>query len=233
MDKEEITDPAAKEVITKLETQVENLNKGIATTRDESKAAIEAAKTATLALENYVKENPTKKPDANETKLSAEEEKKFEAWAKANGVVTQTDLDAERMRIANDSNKSFQSQAVSEFLETHPEYDSDEEWEKVQAEFNLYKTPGDLAGYRKLLDKIHKEMNPGSKTTDTEDAKAAVRADIAKREALKRGGGGNQGGNGENDAEIDKMQSRYPNLTREQIVTRLSEVRNLFPPEKK
>lgn len=232
METQEITDPAAKEVIAKLETQIENLNKGIAVTRDESKAAIEAAKAATTALETYKKDS-TKDKGTDEVKLTPEEEKKFETWARANGVATQADLEAERNRIANASVQSFQTQAVTDFLETHPEYDTDEEWAKVQAEFNLYKTPTDLAGFKKLLDKVYKDLNPGAKSGNDENGRAAARAEIAKREALKRGGGGQGAGSDTTDAEIDKMQARYPNLSREQIQNRLSEVRGLFPEKKK
>jgi len=218
---------AAAETIAKLESQIENLNKGIAATRDESKVAVAAAQAATKALEDFSK-NSTVEKKAEDVTLSTAEEKKFDAWARANGVVTQTDLDAERVRIANDSAKGFQAQAVMEFLETHPEYDSDEEWAKVQTEFDLYKTPSDLIGYKKLLDKVHKELSPDSKANpNNEDGRAAARAEIAKREALKRGGGGQSNAGGDNEAEIEKLQAKYPNLSREQITTRLSEVRAL------
>lgn len=215
------------ETIKKLEDQVENLNKGIAASRDEAKKAIEAAKAATEALDQYKQDR--KNGDEPEVELSADEEKKFEAWAKANGVVTQAELAAEREKRASESAKDIASTAVSEFLEKHPEFDNDEAWAKVQEEFNLYKTPTDLAGYRKLLERVRKDLSGDDKET----ARARARAEISKRENLSKGGGG-QGGTagGSQEAEIDKLQDKYPNLSREQIEARLSEISSLYPKEK-
>jgi hypothetical protein len=219
------------ETIKKLNEQIENLNKGIATSRDEAKTATEAAKAATEALEQFKKEaDEGKKP---EVELSPEDEKKFEAWAKANGVVTQAELQAERQKMAGDSAKNIQNQAVSDFLEKHPEYDDDEQWQKVQEEFNLYKTPADLAGYKKLLERVHKNLTGGD--DKKERARAEARAEISRRDALKRGGGSQAAASGAADTEaaIDKMQERYPNLSRSQIESRLGEIKSLYPDKDK
>lgn len=228
---EEIAAEAAAkdETIKKLEEQVENLNKGIAATRDDAKTAIEAAKAANDALEVFKKETAKNVP---EVQLSAEEQKKFEAWAKANGVVTQAELAAERNARAGEAVKEVSATAINDFLEKHPEYDDDDQWAKVQAEFNLYKTPTDLASYKKLLERIHLDLNPEDAK---ERAKAQARAELKKQEILKKGGGsqGKTSVDAELEAEIDKMQSKYPNLSREQIEARLSEVKNMYAGKKK
>jgi len=216
---------AKDETIKKLEEQIENLNKGIASTRDEARVAIEAAKAANDALEVFKKESA--KNGGDEIKLSDEEQKKFEAWAKANGVVTQAELAAERNARFTESIKETANTAISEFLEKYPEYDDDEQWAKVQTEFNLYKTPTDLAGYKKLLEKIHSDLNPEAKK---EQAQAKARAELRKQEILKKGGGSQAASapDAEFEAEVDKMQAKYPNLSREQIEARLSEVRGIL-----
>jgi len=236
MTPEEIAAAAAKTeadaaVITKLEEQIDNLNKGIATTRGEAKTAIEAAKAATDALTSFKNES-AKKNDSDEPDLTDEEQKKFDKWAKANKIVTQTELESERNARAGESAKETANTAVSEFLAKHPEYDEDDEWEKVQAEFNLYKTPTNLPGYRKLLERVHADLNPDAKT---DRAKAQVRAEINKKNTLAKGGGsqGNTSTDAEFEADVDKMQTKYPNLSREQIEARLTEVRELYSEKKK
>jgi hypothetical protein len=221
---------AEGKTIEKLEEQIENLNKGIATTRNEAKTAIEAAKSATDALETFKKEN-VKKEEPDET-LSPEDQKKFEAWAKQKGIVTQAELQAERNKLAGESAKDVATTAVSEFLEKYPEYDDDEQWQKVQAEFNLYKTPSDIVGYRKLLERVRGDLNPEAKA---EKAKAQARAEINKKAALAKGGGsqGATSPNAEFEAEVDKMQAKYPSLSRGQIEARLSELEALHPKDKK
>jgi hypothetical protein len=217
------------ETISKLEEQVANLNKGIAATRDEAKTAIEAAKSATDALDVFKRENAkSKEPDEA---LSSEDQKKFEAWAKSKGIVTQEELQAERDKLAGDNAKGVANQAVSEFLEKYPEYDEDDEWQKVQAEFNLYKTPTDLAGYRRLLERVRGDLNPAAKA---DKAKAQARAEINKKAALAKGGGsqGASSTDAEFEAEVDKMQSKYPSLSRGQIEARLSETRALYADKK-
>lgn len=219
------TPPAADETIIKLQEQIANLNKGIATYRDEAKTAIEAARAATQALETFKEKADAGK--SSDVKLTKEEEEKFQAWAKAQGVVTKAELDAERIRIQADSVKNYQQTAVTEFLEKYPEFDDDDMWEKVQAEFNLYKTPVDLAGYKKLLDKIRMDLTGDSKK---DRARAEVRAELAKKNALSLGGRGGNGGNdaAAREADIDAMQKRYPNLSRDQIEARLDEVKGLY-----
>lgn len=224
--------PGSDQTIEQLQKQIENLNKGIASSRQEAKEAIEAAKAANAALNEYKTEREKgNKPDVE---LSPEDEKKFEAWAKANGVVTQKELEAERNRMAGESQKNIADQAVSEFLKEYPEFDNDDKWAEVQAEFNLYRTPTDLQGYRKLLERVRKSIAGESSKTD-DDAKAKAKADLKRQEALKRGGA-SQGAASEaagNDADIENLMQKYPNLSREQIQARLAEIRSLYPDKKK
>lgn len=212
------------EAIKKLTEQVENLNKGISTYRDEAKNALEVAKAATekLALIEKAKEDKETKDSLAE--LSEEDQKKFEAWAKSKGVVTQSELDTERARIASESSKNVASTAVSDFLEKHPEYDDDVEWAKIQAEFAQYKTPTDIQGYKKLLDKIHKELSGEPQNR----AKAQVKAELAVKERLTLGGRGGGKGNESHDSRVDELQAKYPNLSRDQIEARLSEIDSIY-----
>lgn len=215
------TDPR-DEAIAKLTEQVGNLTKGIAGYRDEAQAATAAAKEAKEAAEAA-----TKKATVPDVPLDPKKEAELQAWAEKQGFVSKEELAAERVRIAADASKHVQQTAVSEFLEKHPEYDDDEKWNALDEEFKLYKTPADINGYRKLLEKIHKDLGGGG--SDTDRARAEAKAELAKRSRLNLGGRGGGGSDIGNDADVDKLMAKYPNLSRDQIVARLAEVDALYP----
>lgn len=219
-------EPSDKDaIIESLKSQIENLNKGIATYRDEAKTALEAAKAANEQVAGLMKEFKENNDKDKDEPLSPEDQKKFEAWAKSKGVVTQEELATYKQNIASQSAKDVADTAVSQFLEAHPEYDDDIAWAKVQEEFVLYKTPVDLAGYKKLLEKIHKQLSGG----DEDKTRAKVKAELKNKEHLSLGGRGKAGaGNEDTEARIDKLQERYPNLSRAQIEARLSEIDSIY-----
>jgi Mn-dependent DtxR family transcriptional regulator len=136
------------EVIAKLNEQIENLNKGIATTRDEAKTAkAEAAKateTATQALTKLAEIEKIKDKKDDGVVLTPEEEKKLAAYAQKHGLVSKADLDAQRYQANAEAIKGYENQAVAEFLEKHPEYDDDDKWKEVMTEFGLYRQPTTL-----------------------------------------------------------------------------------------
>jgi hypothetical protein len=214
--------PTPEEAIAKLSEQIENLNKGIGVYRNEAQAALEAARVANEKLAEYEKKGKDKKDD--DVELTPEQQKQFDDWAKKNGIVTKEELDAEKYKIAQDSVKNIANTAVDDFLEKHPEYDDDEKWAEVQEQFNLYKTPSDLAGYKKLLEKIHKELSGEDEST----AKAKVRAEIAKNDRLKLGGKGGSKGGDTFESRVDSLQEKYPNLSRSQIEARIAEIDSLY-----
>lgn len=209
------------EEFNKLKEQMDNLNKGIATYRDEAKAANDSAKEIATKYEDLEKKFKEKENIDDDENLTPEERKKFDAFARKSGFVTEKDLKSQEAKSQQENAKAMENQAVSEFLEKHPEYDDDEKWKEVMQEFNLYKTPANITGYRALLERVHKGLNPKARDT----AKAEARADIINRSRLSLGGG-SQGGAGEGgkDSDIDKLQARYPNLSRDQIETRLAEI---------
>jgi len=213
------------EAIQKLTEQVGNLTKGIATYRDESQQTKEALKVATEELEALKK----RKADADDdTDLSDEDQKKFDAWAAKQGFLTKDEMESEKSKIASESAKNVASIAVNDFLEKHPEYDDDDKWAKIREQFELYKTPVDLAGYKKLLNRIHKDLS-GEK-----DSKAVskAKAEIINNSRLSLGNGRGGASAGDEEATVDAYQKRYPNLSREQIEARLGEIKNLYPDKK-
>jgi len=228
-----MTENPGGEVITveKLQEQIANLNKGIATYRGESQAskaevAAAIAKVAELeAVINAAKE--TDDDDKNkEVNLNPKDQEKLDAWAKSQGFVTKAEMEAQKAEIYNASMKTVETQAVEEFLKTYPVYDKDEEWAKVMEQFALYKTPTSLAGYQKLLNKIHKELNPG------DDGSARTRAEIETRKRLGLGGGSQKTGTEEGVETIESLQEKYPRLNRAQIESRLAELKALYPDKK-
>lgn len=215
------------ETIAKLHEQVDNLNKGIAATRDEAKAAKEAAaeatKTATLATQKLAEFEKLNQKKDDGVSLTAEEEKKLEAYAKKHGLVGKADLEAERARVQGDQIKAYETQAVDEFLAKHPEYDADEKWKEVMTEFSLYRQPTTKTAYSALLERIHKDLSGVAE----KDAAAKARADIINRNKLGLGGKSQSGSEDEAEAELDLLTKKYPNLTRDQIIERLVELKKL------
>ncbi len=214
--------------IESLGEQIENLNKGIAKYRDdasksakevaEAKADAKAAREEAAAVKKAIDEAKDD-PEDKELKLSPTDQKKLEAWAKAQGFTTKDEFEKEKQRVYGESLKSLETQAVNEFLEKYPELNSDEEWKKIGDQFALYKQPTTLAGYRQVLTKIYKEIH------GSEDTAAKARAQIENRKRLALGGG-NQKADAD-EAQLDEYAERYPNLSRDQISARVKEINEL------
>lgn len=211
--------------VEKLTEQIENLNKGIAKYRDDAKTYGEVSETAKKeAAEAKAEVERLKKiieeaSDLDEKpvpKLNDEDQKRLEAWAKAQGFVTKKEMDEEKARMFNESIRSVENTAISEFLESHPEYDDKEMWDKVTKEFAQYRQPTSITGYRQVLSKIHKELKGST------DAAARARVDAENRKRLGLGGGPT--GGTEQDTTLEDLMERYPNLSREQIESRLEEI---------
>ena len=215
------------ETLVKLQEQVDNLNKGQATYRDEIKTYKTTIDSLTTELDT-LKTSITESKDTDideDIVLNPEDEKKLETWAKKQGFVSKDELVAERQRMNLDTIKGFETQAVSEFIEKHPEYDTDENWQKVLAEFQLYRQPTSIDGYRKLLNRIHEDFSKGTNRA-REEGRSQVKVEELQKGRLSLGGGSQ--GSGQEDQEIEKLQKRYPNLSRDQIQERLSEIGSLY-----
>lgn len=221
---EEKKDEAKAPSIEELQKQIENLNKGIATYRGEAKTALERAEQAEATAKS-LQEALGKNKDADDEELpelSPQDAKRLEAWAKKQGFATKDEILQERQRIQGETLKNIEAQAIDEFVKQHPEYEEDENWNKLKAEFSQFKTPSDIVGFRKILSKIHKDLNPGD-----DDGKARARAEIETKKRLGLGGGSQKTGDEEMTAE--KLQEKYPRLSKDQIQDRLKEIKNLYP----
>ena len=225
---EPIKDGGGEPTVEELQKQIENLNKGIAGYRDDSQKSKTAVESIKTELEKVKLELDTAKKLAEENSkkgeekivLNPEDQKKLEQWAKEQGFVTKTEMEVQKTTIFNENLKAIENQAVSEFLEKHPEYDKDEEWAKVKAQFDQYKTPISLSGYRNLLNKIYKELNPH------DDGEAKARADIEKKKRLGLGGGSQHVS--DDEVTIEDLQKKYPRLSKSQIEDRLEEIKALY-----
>lgn len=217
--------------IESLQKQIENLNKGIATYRDEAKRAVldatEAKKEAQLAKEALIaatKAKETKDGDELEP-LNPQDQKRLEAWAKNQGFATKEEIIAERQRIQGETLKTIEATAVDEFIKTYPQYEKEEEWEKLKTEFSQYKPPTTIAEYRRILNKIHKELYP------SDDGAAKARAEIEIRRRLGLGGGSQRNAS-DGEMTVESLSEKYPKLSKQQIESRLAEINNLYPAKK-
>lgn len=212
--------------IEDLQKQIENLNKGIATYRDDAKKAIERAEKAEAEAKAVAEAVKAKKDDDGEdlVPLSPDDQKRLEAWAKLQGFATKEEILEERQRIQAETLRTIESQAIDEFLAQHSEYNDDAKWDELKKEFAQYKQPTTLAEYRRILNKAHKELNP------SDDGAARARAEIETRRRLGLGGGSQRSDDGEMTAE--KLAERYPRLSKEQIESRLKEIKSIYSDKK-
>lgn len=224
--------------IEELSLQIENLNKGIAGYRDEARSAKEEARIAKEEAakakqdaESLKKQIEKKSIDdtGEEFKLSEKDQKRLKAWADQQGLVTKEELEAEKQKIHTESLKAVEQTAIADFLEKHPEYSDEKKWDSLKAEFSLYKTPTTPDAFKKLLNKIHKDLNPGKAE---EDAKAKAAAEIIARRSLTLGGRYQPRADGETPT-VEILQAKYPNLPKEVIETRLTEIKKLAERRKK
>lgn len=215
-----------------LQKQIENLNKGIAGYRDEAKLAkdeaFNAKKEATDA--KLKAEEALKKTDKDEpVELNTDDQKKLEAWAKAQGFVTKQEMEEQKNQLFGETLKNIEGQALEEFLGSYPQFKDEEEFKKVKDQFALYKQPTTLSGYRTVLGKVVKDLGIGK---DDEAAKA--RAEMQARTRLALGGGSSKDDGGTDDeTQIGEYMKKYPKLSREQIVDRLAEINELAASRKK
>lgn len=213
--------------LVKLQTQIENLNKAIASTRGEAAAATKVAEDFKVKYETLQKSlEESKKSDTDE--LDEKELKKLEAFAKKSGLVTKDELEAQRAAEMQLSVKQAEDQAINEFLEANPEFNEDENWNKVKEEFKLYKQPTSISGYRQLLSKIRKDIKGVS---TKEEGGNEVRAQLVKRDRLSLGGGSQK--QGANEVTVEDLQKRYPNLSQAEIKARLDDINSLYSEKKK
>lgn len=216
-----------------LVKQVENLNKAVAGYRDEARSATEKAKTVETTFEAYKKEvEPKLKVIAGEpkedTSLSDEDQKRLEKWASDKGFVRKEEFETEKAKLQLESIQTAQNTAVNEFLAKYPKYDDKTEWDKVLSEFQQYKVPSNVEGFRKLLTKIHKDLNGG---VVEDDAVAKAKAQDIQRSRLGLGRGAT--GYDPSTETVESLQTRYPRLSKEQIEARLADLKSIYPEKKK
>lgn len=214
-----------------LQEQIGNLNKGIATYRDDAQKATTAASEAKAEAAAAKKEAADAKAEAEalkqgkgddkEIKLNAEDEKRLEAWAKSKGFVSKAEMEAQSVTLFQESVKGAENTAVAEFLEKHPEYSDKEKWDAVKKEFEQYKQPTSLTGYRTLLNKIHRELSAD------DDRAAEIKAKEEQKKRLGLGGRGSSSDNQEGEMTMEKLREKYPRLSEDQITSRLAEINDL------
>ena len=221
--------PISKEAFEKLSSQVENLNKGIASERSANKQWESKYNDLKKEVDGLKISKSFPSDDDDEILLNPDDEKRLKAWAQKQGFVSKTEFEAEKQKMQLDTIKTFENQAVTEFLEKHPEYDDDENWNKVLSQFQLYRQPTSLDSYRKLLNKIHKELTgEEDKSKSRDEGRTKEKIENIKKSRLSLGGG-NQRSDEDNSADLETLQKRYPNLSKDQISQRLTDIRSLYP----
>lgn len=216
-----MTDPnkgenAEADKVAALSSQIENLNKGIANYRKEI---------------DELKKNPATDTE-DELELTAKDKKRLETWAKENGLVTKEEVEEDRRKSNQEKLKTIETDAITGFLKKYPQYDKDEEWKKVLAEFSLYKQPTTISGYKQLLERIHKDVGDVKTEGDT---KTKVKVEDQKRNLLSVSTGtGASPASEETDTDtLEKLKAKYPNLSEDQIKSRLNEIKTLYPKKDK
>ena len=205
--------------ITELEEKQSNLNQGIAKYRDEAQSANKRAEDLEIKLaELEARFDSTSQKE--KIKIDEEDEAMLETWAREKGFVSKKDLESLKSEQLISTQKQVENQAVAEFLKQYPQYNTDENWEKVQKEFQeSFKPQPTVQGYLKVLEKIDKILSLPDAEKRGGDK---VRAQLSTKGRLSLGGGVQM--TPERETTIEDLQKRYPNLTKEQISARLAEI---------
>lgn len=206
--------------VSKLEEQVDNLTKGIASYRDDTKNL----KTQLSEALGTIEELKKGKEEESSPELSPEDEEKFEAIAKKKGFVRQEDLEKKEQQQHAEQLQQVEVDAINDFIEKYPQYNTDEEWEKVKAEFSLYKTPQNRKQFDEILNRIHRDLSSGNERSQ---GRAEGRAESYNTDHLSVGGGSQQGGSSEGGEDLDALREKYPNLSDDQIRETLRELNTL------
>ena len=214
-----------QEELSKLKEQIEGLNKGISSYRSDLKGIKAENQTLKEELEVLKAVSNDDDEDDDELDLHPDDQKKLEIWKRKAGLLTKGELEEQKRLEQIQSQKSVESQAVSEFLEKNPEFDTDENWPVVMKEFSLYRTPSTLSGYKELLNKIKKDL-VGSPEKAREEGKAQAMAELKTKSRLSLGGGNK--GSPEQEEQIAKLQEKYPHLTRDAIERRVAEIDSIY-----
>lgn len=202
----------------------ENLNQGIAKYRDEAQKSSQQVKDLE---ERLGKLESSSEVEGEEVKLAPQDEAKLEAWLKNKGLVTKAEFEQIKGQQNQVAQQELHNQAVTEFLEKHSEYNTDENWKEIQAQFGLYRTPTTLQNYRKVLEKIHKDLSiPNAEKRGGDKA----RAEMTTKGRLSLGGGSQKSST--QDEEIENLTKKYPHLSKEQIEDNLKDVDALYPDKK-
>lgn len=222
--------------LEELSSKISDLNQGIAKYRDTAQTATTVAEQARAEAATARAEAAAAKAEAEalrqekggkkteddkEVKLNPEDQKRLESWAKAQGFVTKAEMEAQRISVYQESAQNTESQAVAEFINRHPEYTNSDKWDLVKKEFEQYKQPTSITGYRTLLNKIHKDIS------SSEDRAAELRARDEQKQRLGLGGRGGKDESSEDSMTMERLRDKYPSLSEEQITSRLAEINDL------
>lgn len=215
------------EAIAKLEQQVQQLNQGIASERTARKTAEQNVTKLSKDLDDF-KSKVEFSSEEGTIELSKEDEKKLKSWAAQQGFVTIEQQQAERQRLQAQNLATIQKETVDEFLSDHPDLNSDEKWPLVQAEFQKFKTPMTKKATREILDGVAEKMgSQGVRKSSETDEVARAKAKMINNGRLTLGGG-QQSTSSDGEQTVEDLQRKYPNLSRDQIESRLSEIKGLY-----
>ena len=128
-------------------------------------------------------------PDDDLSDYDAEEIERLDKFLKVKGYVKKGDIQATQQ-------EDIEGEALSTFMDTHPEYDDDDLWAKFREESRFYARPTEMKPsesrkwYKTLFSKIHNSISgdSSSKTSQKEISK--------KKDTIKRAGVGADKGGG-------------------------------------
>lgn len=218
-EEKEVSIDSYKAKFEELEQKQANLNQGIAKYRDDAQNANKRAED----LESKVTELESRFNNTSTEKIDSDDAAMLESWARNKGFVTKEEISKLKQEQVVTNQKQVEEQAVNSFLKKYPQYNTNDNWEKIQKEFKeSFRPQQTIQGYSKILEKIHQLLS-------ISDAEARggnkVRAQLTNNSRLSLGGGNQSTPNEETT--IDDLQKKYPSLSKEQISTRLNEIKSL------
>lgn len=211
--------------INSLEEQIKKQNQAFASMRQSVQSAQEERDRVLKELAEARSQQTTtgSSIDDDDDDLDPDTRKTLDSYLKKRGVITQEELRKREEEKFLEQQKNLQKVAVKDFLASHPEYDNDEMWSKVEQESALYKTPTTKEGFNLMFNRIHQNISNSMGIPQQRGADRA-RAELLNRSLMAKGGSSGISGDTTNSA---SYVDRYKNVSSEQLEKQIQELKRL------
>ena len=199
--------------ISSLEEKVTSQNQAFASMRKGLQTAQSERDLAKQELAERSQQPKVSEESDSDADIDPEAKKVLDNYVKKQGFITQEELTKREQEALVVRQKTVQSSAIKKFLANHPEYDSEEMWQKVDKEASLYRLPSTEEDFDLMFNRIHSVLSGDLNMSESRGADRA-RAEMHKRSLMAKG---SSGSGSVNSNTYTSLKERFPNLSDDQI----------------